>query len=109
RVKARTGGIMLAKRILLCVHSASFSAFTRVFDALWTRVIALVLALGLPATGPASAQSYPDKPIRLVVPFPPGGPTDYVARLVAQHLSVNLGLVVIDNRPGAGGTIAAKS
>jgi tripartite-type tricarboxylate transporter receptor subunit TctC len=81
------GGNMLGKRILLLA----------------------VLALVLPATGPVSAQTYPDKPIKLVVPFPPGGPTDYVARLVAQHLSVNLGQVVIDNRPGAGGTIASKS
>jgi tripartite-type tricarboxylate transporter receptor subunit TctC len=82
-----TGGNMLGKRILLSA----------------------VLALVLPATSPVSAQTYPDKPIKLVVPFPPGGPTDYVARLVAQHLSVNLGQVVIDNRPGAGGTIASKS
>jgi tripartite-type tricarboxylate transporter receptor subunit TctC len=119
RVNARGGG-MLGKRILLSAHSASFSAFTRVHsasktrvnalkDALWTRVIALVVALGLPAAGPATAQTYPDKPIKLVVPFPPGGPTDYVARLVARHPSVNLGQVVIDNRPGAGGTIASRS
>ena len=45
----------------------------------------------------------------MIVPFPPGGPTDYVARLVAQLLSVSLGQVVIDNRAGAGGTIAAKA
>ena len=43
------------------------------------------------------------------MPFPPGGPTDYVARLVAQHASASLGQVVIDNRAGAGGTIAAKA
>src|SRR5258705_1852116 len=62
---------------------------------------------------PAAAQAYPDKPIKLIVPFPPGGPTDYVARLVAQLVSANLGpslgQMVIDNRAGAGGTIAAKA
>jgi tripartite-type tricarboxylate transporter receptor subunit TctC len=67
-----------------------------------------VTALPL-AAGPASAQTYPDRPIKLIVPFPPGGPTDYVARLVAQHVSVSLGQVAIDNRAGAGGTIAAKA
>jgi tripartite-type tricarboxylate transporter receptor subunit TctC len=67
------------------------------------------LALAVRVIGPAAAQSYPDKPIKLIVPFPPGGPTDYVARLVAQQVSVNLGQVVIDNRAGAGGTIASKA
>jgi hypothetical protein len=41
----------------------------------------------------AQAQSYPDKPIRLIVPFPPGGPTDFMARLIAQHVSANLGQI----------------
>jgi tripartite-type tricarboxylate transporter receptor subunit TctC len=63
------------------------------------------LALFLVAAG-AAAQTYPNKPIRLMVPFPPGGSTDIVARIVAQKLSSQLGQgVVIENRGGAGGTL----
>ena len=69
----------------------------------------IATGLALAATGAATAQTYPDRPIKLIVPFPPGGPTDYVARLVAQHASASLGQIVIDNRAGAGGTIAAKA
>ena len=57
--------------------------------------------------GTASAQNYPTKPIRLVLPFPPASPSDLVGRMVAQKLSEQLGENVIpDNRPGAGGNLA---
>lgn len=62
-------------------------------------------ALGLGAF-PAMAQAYPNQPIRMIVPFPPGGLTDAIARLVAQALSERLGQsVIIDNRAGASGNI----
>ncbi|MGH8811891.1 MAG: tripartite tricarboxylate transporter substrate binding protein, partial [Advenella sp.] len=51
----------------------------------------------------ANAASWPTKPLRLIVPYTAGGPTDGVARLIAQHLEENLGqAVVVQNRPGAG-------
>jgi tripartite-type tricarboxylate transporter receptor subunit TctC len=57
----------------------------------------------------AQAQSYPAKPIHLIVPFPPGGGNDTVARAIAQQIGPDLGQpVVVDNRPGAGGSVGAE-
>jgi tripartite-type tricarboxylate transporter receptor subunit TctC len=53
-------------------------------------------------------QSYPDRPIRMIVPFPPGGPIDTMARVVAEELSTRVGQVVVENRAGGGSTIGTK-
>ncbi len=71
----------------------------------------LLGALAAPLIIPgARAQGFPDRPLRIIVPFPPGGAADITARLVAEGMSRTLGQpVVIENRPGAGGNIAAEA
>ena len=69
-------------------------------------IIAAALAF---FAGGAQAQTYPDRPVRLVVGFPPGGAADILGRIAAQHLAAGLGQqVVVDNRGGAGGLIATE-
>ena len=69
----------------------------------------LLLSLCLAAFG-AQAQGYPDKPVRLLVGFPPGQATDVLARIIASELQGELGQsVVVENRPGAGGTLAVAA
>jgi tripartite-type tricarboxylate transporter receptor subunit TctC len=70
--------------------------------------LALTMMLGM-ATVNAHAQTYPAKPVRFIVPFPPGGPTDIMGRLAAQRLTEAWGVqVVADNRAGAGGNIGSE-
>ena len=71
----------------------------------------LAASLGLLFAAPAAAQGYPSRPVKIIMPFAPGGPTEFIIRLVADRLTATLGQAfVIENRPGgAGGTVGAKS
>jgi tripartite-type tricarboxylate transporter receptor subunit TctC len=72
------------------------------------RLVMMAAAVALAASA-AHAQTYPTKPVHVIVPFTPGSATDVVARTVAQALSTRIGQVfVVENRPGAGGTIGAN-
>ena len=76
------------------------------------RILAAFAAIGLAlgACDGATAQTYPNRTIRLVVPFPAGGPPDVIARVVADALTTRLGqTVVVENRPGAGATVGTRS
>lgn len=71
--------------------------------------VAMLLASAMSASSPAHAQVYPQRPLRFVIPFPPGGGADNLARAVGVAVSERLGQqLVIDNRAGAGGNIAAE-
>jgi len=72
-------------------------------------VAAALLSVAIFACGMASAQTYPAKPVRVIVPFPPGGAADIVARQITQKLSQALGTqFLVDNRAGAGGAIGSE-
>jgi tripartite-type tricarboxylate transporter receptor subunit TctC len=68
--------------------------------------LAGLVVCGLPADG--SAAPFPEHPIKLIVPFGPGGPPDVAARIIGAYLSEHLGTVVVENHAGAGGTLAAR-
>jgi tripartite-type tricarboxylate transporter receptor subunit TctC len=70
--------------------------------------MALTLAPGRAMAQEKYQDKYPSKSIRLIVSFPPGGPLDVMARLTAQSLSGSLGQMIVDNKPGAGGTLAGR-
>ncbi|HZO45613.1 MAG TPA: tripartite tricarboxylate transporter substrate binding protein [Xanthobacteraceae bacterium] len=80
------------------------------FNALLPKAVGLLLALtALTPTAPAVAQDYPTKPVRIIVPFPPGAINDTVGRMVANHLSNRLGKqFLVENRGGAGGVVGAE-
>ena len=81
--------------------------FCSLCSPLLARVFVTLLAT-VAAVPFAAAQAYPAKPIRLVVPFPPGGPLDVIARTIGQKATEDWGQpVIVDNRPGAGGDIGA--
>ncbi len=73
-------------------------------------VVACALVLAATPVHDAAAQAFPSKPVKLVIPFPPGGSLDNIGRLIAQKLSETWGQqVVIENKPGAGGNIGADA
>ncbi len=81
---------------------------TTMFDRTLWRAAAAALTVMAAASAPALADTYPDRSIRLVIPFPPGGTLDVVGRLLAQKLSEQLGQnVMVENKPGANGIIGA--
>ena len=79
----------------------------------WIPLVAIAMGIASLMAAPLAAAEYPDKPIKLIIPFPPGGGTDIVGRVVADKLTALGWKLVVENKPGAGGTVgmdaAAKS
>src|SRR5947199_8462855 len=74
--------------------------------SIWLAAAGVLLALAAPAFGQAD---YPNRPVRLIIPFPPGGSNDVVGRMIGTSLSEKLGKqVIVDNRAGAGGVVGTE-
>src|SRR5262245_55688622 len=74
--------------------------------ALLAAALSMVALLSLPS----SAAAYPERPVRIIIPLPPGGAVDIVARLLQPHLEASLGKpLIIENRPGASGIVGATA
>jgi tripartite-type tricarboxylate transporter receptor subunit TctC len=99
--------------MLMRTLTAHASPATRRFawrSTVLSQLLLLAIALVPAASSAGHVESYPERPMKIVVPFPAGGPTDVVARLIAQSLSSTLGRnVLVENIAGAGGKIGAKA
>src|SRR5262245_7857171 len=87
------------------------STFSGILDMKLGRCLPALLASGLAAAAVCTvhAQDYPTRPIRLIVPFAPGGPVDILSRSIGERLGASFGKqIVVDNRGGASGTIGAE-
>src|SRR6202166_4240210 len=85
------------------------SSLARGYRRFASMPIALAAAIALGLTSAALADNFPEKPIKLIVPFGPGGPPDVAARIIGAYLSDHLGPIVVENHVGAGGTLAARA
>jgi tripartite-type tricarboxylate transporter receptor subunit TctC len=103
--------VPLAPASVAASTTASVAASIPATASMFGAVVALLCTGGLALhSAPAAAQDFPSKPITLVVPFPPGGPTDSSARLFGKVMSERLGQpIIIDNRAGAGGTVGTSA
>ncbi|MBC7780605.1 MAG: tripartite tricarboxylate transporter substrate binding protein [Proteobacteria bacterium] len=91
------------------IRGSSFSPEGRLGIGLVTLQLVCAVAMSLPRAALAQTPAWPIRPIRFIVPFPPGGPLDITARLLGARMSETFGQpVLIDNRPGAGGSVGAE-